>query len=259
MNLRVLHVLVVACILLVVGSLLIVGIGRVREAANRINCSNNLKQIGLAIDNYRDTFGTFPPAGRINAILPVEERLSWLYLVIPFVESTNLYREFDQDQGWDSEKNRVVPLTVLWPVYHCPSYPDCPPTSKFISANYLGISGVRKDAATLPLDDPHAGFFGYERKLRRDDIKYGRSNTLAVVETAWATGAWTAAPDSVRGLDPEGSPYLGVPWQFGGNHPGGANVLFADGSVRFLELSFDPRQFEAMAKIAGDETAADPP
>jgi prepilin-type processing-associated H-X9-DG protein len=123
--------------------------------------------------------------------------------------------------------------------------------------HYLGVTGLGKDAATLPLDDPNAGFFGYERKLRFEDIKKGPSTTLTVVETAWAEGAWTAAPDSVRGLDPEKSPYLSVPQQFGGNHPGGANVLFADGSVRFLELGFDPQEFERMATIA--ESSADSP
>jgi prepilin-type processing-associated H-X9-DG protein len=109
------------------------------------------------------------------------------------------------------------------------------------------------------LDDPNAGFFGYERKLKREDIKNGLSNTLAVVETAWGTGAWTAAPDSVRKLDPAGSPYLDIPQQFGGNHPGGANVLFADGSVRFLETSLDPQQFERMATISGGTSPPTPP
>ena len=229
---RVLQLIVVAFIVLIVGSVLIVAVGKVREAANRTQCANNLKQVGLAILNYQDTYGRLPPAGRINANLPVEKRLGWLYLVVPFVESSNLYREFDQDQAWDSEKNRVIPLTFCHLVYHCPSYPDRPATSKFIPTNYLGITGLGTEAATLPLDDPKAGFFGYERKLRFEDIKKGPSTTLAVVETAWVGGAWTAAPDSVRGLDPDGSPYLGVSQQFGGNHPGGANVLFADGSVR---------------------------
>jgi prepilin-type processing-associated H-X9-DG protein len=63
----------------------------------------------------------------------------------------------------------------------------------------------------------------------------------------------------VRGLDPAGSPYLGVSQQFGGNHPDGANVLFADGSVRFLESSFDPRHFEAIATIAARQDPGDLP
>jgi prepilin-type processing-associated H-X9-DG protein len=240
----------VAFILLIVGSVLMVAVAKVREAAKKTQCANILKQVGLAVHNYYHTFRYFPPAGRINANLPVEKRLSWLYLITPFVESSNLYREFDQNQAWDSEKNRMIPLTVWYPVYHCPSYPDRPATSKFIPTNYLGITGLGTDAATFPLDDPKAGFFGYERKLRFEDIKKGPSTTLAVAETAWVGGAWTAAPEAVRGLDPDGSPYLGVPQQFGGNHAGGANVLFADGSVRFLESSFDSHELERMATIA---------
>jgi prepilin-type processing-associated H-X9-DG protein len=250
LNLRLLQVIVVPFILLIVGSVLVVAVGKVREAAKRTQCANNFKQVGLAVHNYFATYGRFPPAGRIKASLPVEKRLSWLYLVVPFVESSNLYREFEQDQAWDSEKNRVIPLTVWWPVYHCPSYPDHVPTSKFIPTNYLGITGLGTDAATLPLDDPKAGFFGYERRLRKEDIKRGLSSTLTVAETAWASGAWTAAPDSIRGLDPAGSPYIGVPNQFGGNHPGGAMTLYADGSVRFLDSSFDPQVLESESKIA---------
>ncbi len=247
---RVLQLIVVAFIVLIVGSVLIVAVGKVREAANKTQCANNLKQVGLAILNYQDTYGRLPPAGRINANLPVEKRLGWLYLVVPFVESSDLYRQFDQDQAWDSAKNRVIPLTFAYRVYQCPSYPDRPPDSKFIPTHYLGITGLGTEAAMLPLDDSKAGFFGYERKLKEEDIKRGFSSTLTVVETAWASGAWTAAPDSVRGLDPDGSPYLGVPQQFGGNHPGGAMALFADGSVHFLESSFDPQAFERMATIA---------
>jgi prepilin-type processing-associated H-X9-DG protein len=250
---------IVAFLVLIVGSLLIVAIGKVREAANKTQCVNNLKQVGLAVHNYRDTFRYFPPAGRINANLPVEKRLGWLYLVVPFVESDNIYRQIDQDQAWDSEMNRVIPLTVWYRVYQCPSYLDRPPDSKFIPTHYLGITGLGIKAATLPLDDPKAGFFGYERKLRIEDVKKSFSTTLAVVESAWPTGAWTTAPDSVRGLDPAGSPYLGVPQQFGGNHPGGANVLFADGSVRFLENSFDPQEFERMATISGGTPPSSPP
>jgi Protein of unknown function (DUF1559) len=249
---RVLHLIIVAFILLIAGSLLMVAVAKVREAANRTQCANNLKQVGLAVHNYYDTSRYLPPAGRINVNLPVDKRLSWLYLITPFVESSNLYREFDQDQAWDSEKNRVIPLTVWYLVYHCPSDPGRPPTSKFIPTNYLGIAGLGTDAAMLPLDDPNAGFFGYERKLRFEDMKRGPSNTLAVVETAWGSGAWTAVPDSVRGLDPEVSPYIEIPGQFGGNHPGGAMALCADGSVRFLESSFDPQEFERMAKIAAN-------
>src|SRR5438132_2062016 len=104
---RVLQLIIVAFIVLIVGSVLIVAVGKVREAANKAQCKNNLKQIGLAVQNYHDTFRCFPPASRANPNLFVEHRLSWLYLIVPFVENDNLYHQFDQDQPWDSEKNRI--------------------------------------------------------------------------------------------------------------------------------------------------------
>jgi prepilin-type processing-associated H-X9-DG protein len=252
---RLVQLIIVVFIVLIVGSVLMVGVGKVREAANRTQCTNNLKQIGLAVHNYLDTYRHFPAAGKSRPDLSVERRLSWSFSIYPFLESGP--KLGDLESAWDSEKNRIIPLTFTFKCYECPSFPSHPPTSKFIPMHYLGVTGLGKDAATLPLDDPNAGFFGYERKLRFEDIKKGPSTTLTVVETAWAEGAWTAAPDSVRGLDPEKSPYLSVPQQFGGNHPGGANVLFADGSVRFLELGFDPQEFERMATIA--ESSADSP
>jgi len=60
----------------------------------------------------------------------------------------------------------------------------------------------------------------------------------------------------VRGLDPANQPYLGKGRQFGGSHPGGAMVLFVDGSVHFIRDSIDPRAFEALSTIAGGEQVA---
>jgi prepilin-type processing-associated H-X9-DG protein len=212
-----------------------------------------LRQLALTIHNYHNTSNRFSPAAKPNPNLSVEERLSWIYLIIPYVESSPLYSKFDGSKGWADEENRFGAL-MNYRIIQCPSYPDRPPSSKFMPTHYLGISGVGKDAAELPLDDPNAGFFGYERKISFKDIKDDHSTTMMVMETAWASGAWTAGgPSTVRGLDPEGRPYLDVPGQFGGNHPGGANAVFVDGSVHFLPSSIDPRVLEAMATVAGGE------
>src|SRR5437764_10162588 len=154
---RLLQLLIVIFIVLIVGSVLIVAVGKICETDHRAQCMNNLKQIGLAAQNYRDTFRYFPPASRVNANLPVEKRLSWLYLIVPFVEADNLYRQFDQDQAWDSEKNRLLPLTVRYFISQCPSFSNSGPTSKFFPTHYLGITGLGTNAALLTLDDPNAG------------------------------------------------------------------------------------------------------
>ncbi len=75
-----------------------------------------------------------------------------------------------------------------------------------------------------------------------------------VIETTRNHGVWTAGgASSVRGVDPETRPYIGHKRPFGGYHPGGANVLMADGSVRFVRETIDPRVFEAISTIAGGE------
>ena len=78
---------------------------------------------------------------------------------------------------------------------------------------------------------------------------------MLVAETSWHNRPWTTGgPATVRGLDPGHQPYLGRGHQFGGNHSGGLNVVFADGSVRFIRESIDAKVFEALSTVAGGET-----
>ena len=81
------------------------------------------------------------------------------------------------------------------------------------------------------------------------------SNTLLLAETGLANGPWTAGgPATVRGLDQGRQPYIGRGRQFGGLHRGGVMVAMADGSVRFLSESIDPKVFEALSTVAGGES-----
>jgi prepilin-type processing-associated H-X9-DG protein len=119
-----------------------------------------------------------------------------------------------------------------------------------VPTHYLGPSGVGADAASLPAGAPGAGAFGYDRKLALADVQRPAADVLVVIETGNASGAWTAAgPPTVRGLDPGHLPYLGANGRFGGNHPGGANAAFADGSVRFLSDQMSPRELEALVTV----------
>ena len=107
---------------------------------------------------------------------------------------------------------------------------------------------------TLAPPHPRAGVFGYDRVTRMEEITDGASTTMMLAETATASGPWTAGgPATVRSLDPNRQPYIGRTCQFGGNHRGGANVAFADGSVRFLSETIDPKVFETISTISGNE------
>ena len=107
-----------------------------------------------------------------------------------------------------------------------------------------------------PRADPRIGIFGYFRQTLRTEITDGLATTVAVIETT-ERGPWTAGgTHTLRGLDPDRKPYLGHDRPFGGNHRGGAMALFADGSVRVLRDSIDPKTFESLATIAGGERLA---
>lgn len=241
--------LIAVLALITLGGLLVVGIIRVREAAARIQCANNLRQIGLSLHDYQAFYGSFPEAAMPNPALPAEGRLSWLVAVVPFVESDNVYARMDKGKGWEAEENRFAALTPR-AYLHCPAAPEGVPDSTLVPTFYVGLAGVGADAAALPAGDPRAGFFGYERKLTSKDIRGNEDNLLMAAETARAEGAWTAAGrPTVRGLERGGPPYLGDGGQFGGLHRGGANAVFADASVRFLPRRTAPEVLEALVTL----------
>ncbi len=121
-------------------------------------------------------------------------------------------------------------------------------------SGFLAIAGLGVDAPSLPTKHKRAGIFGDDRKVRPADIKDGASTTMMLTESDSARGPWFAGGRAtVRGLDPSRQPYIGPNRQFGGHHAGGVNVLFADGSAKFLSESIDPKVFEALSTMAGGE------
>jgi hypothetical protein len=248
-------VILVGTFTLIAGCL-IVGVANVRVAADRIKCTNNLHQIGIAFNNSAYTFGgQFPAAAQGFPDRPCKNRngFSWQLAIVPYVESTDLFVNIDKDKGWDAEENRYLAVYSLIP-FRCPCSRDRIPESTFEPTEYIGIAGLGPDAAALPMDDPRAGFFGDERMLSAAQILDHKCTLLAVLETSKAHGAWTApGPSTVRGLDPNAPPYLGINGQFGGNHPGIANALFADASVRAIRQTIDPSVLESIATIQGSK------
>jgi prepilin-type processing-associated H-X9-DG protein len=262
---RLVDVVVVAVILFLGGCLVLVGVIRVREAANRIACVSHLKQLGIAVHNYADTYGHFPPATVAEKSLSPEQRFSWLVDITPFVESSPR-PPIDKTKPWDAEENRPRWFHAhkgdhewesYWgdyPLWLCPSNPNQGAPGLFSLTHYVGIAGLGRDAASQPVDAPGIGCFGYDRPLHLEDFKKGLSDTLMVVETSLDNGPWTAGGyPTVRGLDPDGPSYLGKGGQFGGTHRGGVNTLFGDASVRYLSEDTSPRVFAAMATVAGGD------
>ncbi len=105
-----------------------------------------------------------------------------------------------------------------------------------------------------PKGHARAGFFGDHRATSPVDVTDGLSDTMTVSEVI-QPGRTVVRGRSEHGpgLDPAQQPYIGKGRQFRGTHAGGANVLMADGSVRYIKDTVDPKVFEAMSTIAGGE------
>jgi prepilin-type processing-associated H-X9-DG protein len=194
---------------------------------------NNLKQIGLAMHNYVSSNDCLPPA----AITDANGRplLSWRVAILPYIEEVSLYNQFHLDEPWDSPHN--LPLASQMPrVYACPSNPTQPAPGQAQTApgqtTYRVIVG------------PHT-IFPVDKAVRFAEVTDGLSNTILVGETRG--GVTWSAPDDLP-FDPNA-------WAmgFGSFHAGGFNVLFADGSVKFIKLTVNPKTLEALTTRDGGE------
>jgi prepilin-type processing-associated H-X9-DG protein len=219
----------------------------------RIQCQSNLRNIVLGALSYANREGHFPSGTWPNPSLPPEKRLSWYAAIMPDLDSPELRDMLDGDRAWGDPANEKV-ANVMIGVLRCPDRPQ-PPVESPMPTPFVGIAGLGTDAPFLPKGHPRAGVFGYDRQTTLNDIQDGASLTMVVTESGRVRGSWLAGgPATVRGLDTADLPYIGPGRQFGGLHKtSGANVAFADGSVRFVSDSVDPRIFEAISTIAGGE------
>jgi RNA polymerase sigma factor (sigma-70 family) len=166
---------------------------------------NNLKQIGLAMHNFHDTYKHLPPA----AIYGKDGKplLSWRVAILPYLDQDNLYRQFKLDEPWDSPHNKKL-LEVV-PAPYVPVRGKAPAGSTF----YQVFTG------------PHTLFEG-KQGMRFSQVTDGLSNTILVAEAGKAV-PWTKPADLPYAAD-KALPKLG------GLFGNGFHILWADGSVRFV-------------------------
>lgn len=201
----------------------------------RVQSASNLRQVGLGLLQYANLQGQFPPGATFDAGgTPLH---GWPTLILPYVDNVELAGRIRQDQPWDSPANRPATAEEVW-MYKNP-----------------GTSDLAPEAIRAPMGyATNAWVIGGDRSRRPDSIADGLGQTILAGE---AMGDFKPWGSPVHWRDPE----LGinrVANGFGGPFlPGGANFLFADGSVRFLRNRTPMPIFRALATPDGGEPAVD--
>ena len=302
------ELLVVIAIIGVLVGLLLPAVQSAREAARRMQCSNNLKQIGLAQHTYHDIYKSFS-TGFIRppwAIARLSESWGWAALMLPQIEQGNLHEmlgvtEYTLEAVLAGRNPRLagVPartaaLQTLIPAYVCPS-----DTNEGIAhnnrhfgggngtssgglgnfrpglSNYVGNRGTRNNHQQT--NDPQ-GLFHYKR-VRFADVTDGTTNTFLVGErdTRYCrSGTWVGIrqprDNGARAIYGNAgnsrvvlnSPDPPFPWNnrsgcgegFSSLHPGGAQFVLCDGSVRFITESIDYNEGSVAGRLAQDDSPA---
>jgi prepilin-type N-terminal cleavage/methylation domain-containing protein/prepilin-type processing-associated H-X9-DG protein len=220
------ELLVVIAIIAILMGLLVPAVQKVREAAARLKCTNNLKQIGLALHNYHDTAQKFPPGyvdGNTNPNSTPDNDVGpgwgWAAFLLPYVEQDNVYRQINFNQPVGLGSNTAISRLHL-AIYECPSDPnqqDFPvydstfttPITTLTHANYVGCNGwievfngaggnpgtTGNDGLPGPYGASGVGLFYRNSKTSFASVTDGTSNTIFVGERSsnHAPATWTGA------------------------------------------------------------------
>ena len=219
-------------IIVVVIALLLPAYRSAKLAARRAWCTNNLKQIVLALHNYEEMYEVLPPAHTVDAQgRPLH---SWRTLILPYLEQEALYRTIDLSKPWNDPANAKALETEV-SVFRCPEA-------------VAEAVGPKNTTTYLAVVGPGACFLPKEPR-RLADITDGTSNTLAVIEAGEANAVpWMMPVDADEAVVLSTGPKTKL------HHAGGTNAGFVDGSVRFLKTSIPANVRRALVSISGNDT-----
>lgn len=281
------ELLVVIAIIAILIGLLIPAVQKVRVAMARTQCLNNMKQMGLAVHTYHNTYKVVPSA--FDSPNAPWRYVSWMGRILPYIDQTALYNQIDAKEKagywypWDN--NNYPALATPMPIYNCPADTRGAQVTNVTGLNvaftgYLGVSGINYRNRD--------GVFITNARISLNHITDGVSSTLMIGERppssdlwfGWWFAGWGQAGDGscdvVLGVSeltnftytsyaptcanntvyPFGPGTYANPcdtFHYWSMHPGGANFVFCDGSARFFTYDTTNATLNALAtRNAGD-------
>lgn len=280
------ELLVVIAIIAILIALLLPAVQQAREAARRTQCTNNLKQIGLAVHNYHDAFNKFPLA----SLDAGNSRSSAFVSVLPYLDQANAYQLYDFSLGNSDPANLAV-VSQRIPAYLCPSavirrtvpISGCDANDR-APGTYAVSIGSGDPWGTQASGAPHNGAIvnaGTGSTSLRD-ITDGTTNTLLAGESAWNFADYLFTSGPCNGQVRWGFTYWSSPYplattfttrgvfnpkamnsdstrlsNYRSDHIGLVNMLRCDGSVKFVSENIDKSVLDAAATRAGGEVASE--
>ncbi len=277
------ELLVVIAIIAVLIALLLPAVQAAREAARRVQCVNNLMQLGIALGNYESSHEMLPP-GVIDTKGPIDNvphgyHLGWMVQILPYIEARNVWRRFDTSASVYDDKNLTVRMVMI-NTFSCPS--DGGPGRRTDDMIALNNYAACHHDVEAPIDATNHGVFFLNSHLRSEDVTDGTAYTIYLgeklrdgTELGWASGTRATlrntglTPNKTGNLiglgqefnEPEGPPIGDVDPNappattsthptlhlevggFASRHPGGANFVFGDGSAKFIKSSINAQVY----------------
>ncbi|HCS50020.1 DUF1559 domain-containing protein [Rubinisphaera sp.] len=283
------ELLVVITVIAILVALLLPAVQQVRESSRRASCKNNLRQLGLAVHMFHDTFNQIPP-GAIS-----EHKMTWAWLTLPYIEQSALFEEWNEGENFYLQ-NAAVRTTVVQ-THLCPSRPRSSAVSVCTSdrqfyysglggvnikidaaeGDYAGVCGERYIGGGMGLSDQEAysswdGMFpqargwpgypgrpwvikGWKSAVKMRDVVDGLSNTIMLGEI---DGKNHPGRLYIRNGDHGFGAFLGTTAPlnlhgFGSDHKGVVHFAFADGRVHPISTNIDLTLAGHLATRAGGE------